>query len=483
MAKKKADKEKAKRFELGIEMKNFGPITSGKIDVKPMTIFIGPNNSGKSYAAILIHAFLLTISTDFYLELSKHVDEFKHNHGFDEIIKYLNSAKNKNIDFSVDSLIDLVLTDIYELRLCSMIQSLFSRELPDLVRIGNKRFEFKLITCSKEIYIIFKNNKLKLMNFPKFDKDINIDLSEEGFIFNTKQIIDKNYPRDLIAFKLKNYLIENYFSKIIDQNPTIPINLPAGRCGFILGSKIINIGTIALPSFIEKTSKFEKPIYAGYIAEFLSSLSYRPNQKGFFYDLSRDLENEMIAGEIVQRSDDKFQIPEIVYKTQDTEIPLYSASSTVSEIAPLIIYLKNFIEPGSTLIFEEPEAHLHPGNQLIMAKYLVRLMRKGVNLIITTHSEYLLEKIGNLLQINRLREEGADAKAIKERYGYTEDDYIKKDELAVYRFPYDKKSKGYIIKEVEISDDDGISLEEYFKIHQDLHDESIKLQVDHDSLK
>ena len=39
-----------------IEIKDFGPICKGEIELKPLTIFIGPNNSGKSYAAMLIHS-------------------------------------------------------------------------------------------------------------------------------------------------------------------------------------------------------------------------------------------------------------------------------------------------------------------------------------------------------------------------------------------------------------------------------------------
>ena len=39
-----------------IRFRNFGPIKDGTIKVKPLTIFIGPNNAGKSYAATLIYA-------------------------------------------------------------------------------------------------------------------------------------------------------------------------------------------------------------------------------------------------------------------------------------------------------------------------------------------------------------------------------------------------------------------------------------------
>ena len=49
-----AEPEKKGRVELEVEIENFGPISSGKVRLRPLTVFIGPNNSGKSYTAMLI---------------------------------------------------------------------------------------------------------------------------------------------------------------------------------------------------------------------------------------------------------------------------------------------------------------------------------------------------------------------------------------------------------------------------------------------
>jgi len=46
-----------KKIGLNIEIKDFGPIIEGKI---PLTVFAGPNNSGKSYVAMLIHSIYET---------------------------------------------------------------------------------------------------------------------------------------------------------------------------------------------------------------------------------------------------------------------------------------------------------------------------------------------------------------------------------------------------------------------------------------
>ena len=41
---------------LEIEVQDFGPIVHAKIDLRPMTVFIGPSNTGKSYLAVLLYA-------------------------------------------------------------------------------------------------------------------------------------------------------------------------------------------------------------------------------------------------------------------------------------------------------------------------------------------------------------------------------------------------------------------------------------------
>ena len=45
-----------KQDSLELKVANFGPIVEAKIDLRPLTVFVGPSNTGKSYLAILIYA-------------------------------------------------------------------------------------------------------------------------------------------------------------------------------------------------------------------------------------------------------------------------------------------------------------------------------------------------------------------------------------------------------------------------------------------
>ena len=52
---------KTKVIELNIS--NFGPITKAGLELRPMSVFVGPSNTGKSYLGVLIYALHQFFST------------------------------------------------------------------------------------------------------------------------------------------------------------------------------------------------------------------------------------------------------------------------------------------------------------------------------------------------------------------------------------------------------------------------------------
>ena len=41
-------------MDVHIKVKNFGPIQKAEIDLRPLTVFVGESNTGKTYLAALI---------------------------------------------------------------------------------------------------------------------------------------------------------------------------------------------------------------------------------------------------------------------------------------------------------------------------------------------------------------------------------------------------------------------------------------------
>ncbi len=49
--------------------------------------------------------------------------------------------------------------------------------------------------------------------------------------------------------------------------------------------------------------------------------------------------------------------------------------------------------PGDLLIVENPEAHLHPGGQSKLGRFLARIAGSGAQVIVETHSDHVLNGV------------------------------------------------------------------------------------------
>lgn len=70
----------------------------------------------------------------------------------------------------------------------------------------------------------------------------------------------------------------------------------------------------------------------------------------------------------------------------------------VSQVLPILV-LSLLAERGSTLIFEQPELHLHPRVQTRLAEFFVSMTLLKKQCIVETHSEYLINRLRYLAAI------------------------------------------------------------------------------------
>ena len=74
---------------LTISAKDFGPIIEGTVDLKPLTVFVGPSNTGKSYMATLVHAMVNALNGYGLFPAERRVTWKRHITGFDRLWKML----------------------------------------------------------------------------------------------------------------------------------------------------------------------------------------------------------------------------------------------------------------------------------------------------------------------------------------------------------------------------------------------------------
>ena len=73
----------------------------------------------------------------------------------------------------------------------------------------------------------------------------------------------------------------------------------------------------------------------------------------------------------------------------------------VSQVLPVVVALR-VAKPGDTIYVEQPELHLHPRSQVMLASILANASKRGVRVIAETHSSLLLLGVQTLVAEGRL---------------------------------------------------------------------------------
>ena len=105
-----------------------------------------------------------------------------------------------------------------------------------------------------------------------------------------------------------------------------------------------------------------------------------------------------------------------IYSTNGTEMPLSAAAASIRELASLEFLIENSNIDKSSIMIDEPEAHLHPLKQRLMADVITCLINGGAHVQVTTHSDYFLRRLNELVIKHKLYERSVQKGSPKEYY-------------------------------------------------------------------
>ena len=464
--------ETLKHPNVEIAVKNFGPIAEARIDLHPLTVFVGPSNTGKTYFSTLIY-----VLDGVFTGHSKFPGRFKRLgiHGFNDllnqnwnairsILKKLNTS-NESIKFSdlppeIRASLESDLKDpeitANELKRCFDLNS-----ITELIRLKNgQRREMNI---SLEV----KRENLRLWNFKLEGCESN--LVARGSVNEDLMIYDKD---SLVSPSHKELDIDDLFfwaAIELDRHREKRFYLPAARSGIMQSHRVI------ASSLVERATRggltpLEIPTFSGIVADFMQQLILYEESQAPEKEITRlagAIESDVLAGQILIKPTPS-GYPEFLYRPQETkeDMHLTRAASMVSELAPVVLFLRGGIRPGDTLIIEEPEAHLHPGAQTEIALTLSGLVRAGVRVVVTTHSDWLLKEIANLIRIGDLKRKG-----VRKVETMVPSNWLLPEEVGTWWFQTDG-----IVKQIPFDPTEGIEPKDYEDVADKLYDRSVNLQ-------
>lgn len=502
---------------LTISANNLGPIAEGTSNLKPLDIFIGPSNTGKSYMAMGIYSMMRALSPSIplvnrrfafhergrYQRLHHRVPGYsllEADDISDELVATVQDwasalplERTSSPEITVSALPSLIRSEIENST--QLLLGRFQRDtleqlhlnfggLSGFLKRGAEPEDFLLTLESGEPSLNVAVKALDQgLSPPGFDVS---RISLHSLAIDFKRELSGRLLQDPTAVDVAEFIFNLRAITTDHFLKTLPLHsfyLPAGRLGITQGYKVIGAAAIRqLP--LAGVQRIEIPTVPSISAEFMSNLLTLERRLGIHLDEHGQLqqavdfiEGSVLHGKIDLDESTGLPIPEIVYvpygsTSEDDKFKLDQTSSMIQELAPLILYLKYLVRPGDLLVLEEPESHLHPAAQRRMAQGIVRLVNAGVKVVITTHSDMFVSQINNFLALGDASDE------LITKHGFESSDFLAQEQVSAYLFRHDSERGGSVIHSLDIDPDTGINEEEFSNVIESIYNESIALQRD-----
>lgn len=431
------------KADLRFHFSNVGPVDNAKLELGDLTVIAGRNNTGKTYLVYTLYGFL---------------KEFP----------YLNRAISGSpaLEAHLLETTSLTVSEIEE-KLLEKGRLEWENDEDALARLHTQLLQEMCGRFSETGFSDVFNTSSDFFKDAALRVDFNSDFSREGAIgvpidrsilvlchFEGKKIeleLSRLEPERLVEvepgeiFKRVKY---TYLDSIF-QVPYTPLGgrihiLPSSRHSISLFFRELDRARSQVVRSLQQM-KDDHGEDSHRISELLRQQTSRyplPVQDNIDFVremsvLDPDTENEglqsaleNIIGGRLEIQDDEVRFISSKSGARTFDIPLHLASSSVWEMTTLFFFLGLMERRGNhLLIIDEPESHLDTANQIQFTRLLARLVNAGTKVLITTHSDYIIKEINNLVMLSGDFE---GKKEVSQRLGYQKNDEISPDQIRAY---------------------------------------------------
>ena len=428
-----------------ITVRNLGVLKEeAHIDLKPLTIFIGPNNAGKTWLAYALAGILGPYGSKEYIQaytekqvpsiyepLDKAIEqiltegnatidlhEFANDYGeryFNEVAKFARNWMDRFLCTQFahfeDMDISLILAEMKEQFLDEILQySQYSG-----ISVGPKGSLLTIRKRSTEDKL-YAYTSTELQDADGQEEQIGMKIPPEevrrhlvSFVFTAFR--KSLYPQIRIFPTERTTLVTFRFSARIADREQPRIN---EKVLDAFETLVKELGMRTLAGQGKATGEAIRPV--SYFASMLGTIFRRGTREKEerekaakrdprirkYIELAEVLEKQILEGNVDFSTPEPDPRREVLFQpTQDINLEIPIASSMVKELWPLVLYLRHLARPGELLIIDEPEMNLHPAAQVKITEFLAMLVNAGLHVLVTTHSTYLIDHLTNLMDAYR----------------------------------------------------------------------------------
>lgn len=410
------------------EFERLGPLYKGDVELADLTIVCGENNTGKTYITNSLYALLFSWQQLLAWELSENDMVELQSNGFTHI----------NLQKEIVDNWDVILQNT---------MAKLAENLHDFLATPPERFKDTKLRLTMPINNDWINKA--------FDGGLN---SSQGKLLVSikKQAQSNNAEIALVVdsgdelppiHALARFIREQLLEIVLEETFPDVFIASAERTGAAIFRSELNLSRNKLVNMLTEMEniknsvvnvlsllKLMKRAYALSVehnVEFISNAIANLEQLGMGEAVKKHPELlksfQKIAGGTYKAS--KEGVIHFIPKGTTLKMGLGEASSSVRSLMVLWFWLNHKAKPGDLLMIDEPELNLHPANQRRLAQFLAALVNAGIKIFLTTHSDYIIRELNTLIMLSS---DKPHLSAVREKYGYDENDVLAAESVAVY---------------------------------------------------
>jgi hypothetical protein len=448
-----------------ISISSLGAVPDLEISLKPLTVFVGENGTGKTWTAYTIAGIFGRYGFEKYVDAYLRDETALRYDPIEKTIKKLiedGTASLNIVEFSQEYT-ETYINEIAKLAPTWMNSFMASRR----VDFGKMSVHAALSEADKQElfrYLKYSGRKMQeLLGVKKDSSELELNSlkqsgSEELYFYTTYA---KNgsgeIPAPILNEEIKKFVVVTTFRTISAALFQNVVFFPTERTTFVTFpfpheqeelrkisqmAKEADQGLSNMAWRIPQTVVSLLEVIQACARQYSISMGERARDPMLVQltKLGRFLEDEILLGNISAERHGS-QVELMYNPSENVSLELNVSSSMVKELTPLALYLKCLAKPGDLIVIDEPEMNLHPAAQVELTEFLGMLVNTGLRVLITTHSPYIVDHIPNLIRAHDL-----DKERVEEHFYLKQPtSFLSKDDVSVYLF--DSESVTDILKE------------------------------------